>query len=211
MSERCLRLVTRHIPDSRHPFESAYDWYALIEVATSGGPEAIEAALAEAMERDLVNDAIVAKSAAESDRLWRLRHSISEAQRPEGACLKHDVAVPVGEMARFLDEGQTLVGEWQPEARLVAFGHVGDGNLHYNVLQPRGADGERFRAEGRALSLAIYDLVSELGGTISAEHGIGVTKKADLERYRSGTEIELMRTLKRALDPQNTLNPGKVI
>ena len=211
MSERCLRLVTRHIPDTRHPFESAYDWYALIEVAASEGPETVEAALVEAIERGLVNDAIVAKSTAEVDTLWRLRHSISEAQRPEGACLKHDIAVPIDAMALFLVRSQALVGQMQPGARLVAFGHVGDGNLHYNVVQPRGADGERFLAEGRALTLAIYDLVAELGGTISAEHGIGVTKKADLERYRSAVEIELMRGLKRALDPQNTLNPGKVI
>lgn len=211
ISERCLRLVTRHIPDTRHPFESAYDWYALIEVAASSQREVVEAALVEAMEQDLVNDAILAKSAAEADALWRLRHSISEAQRPEGACLKHDIAVPIGEMARFLERGHALVGQMQPEARLVAFGHVGDGNLHYNVVQPKEADGERFRADGRALTAAIYDLVTELGGTISAEHGIGVTKKADLERYRSAIEIDLMRRLKRALDPQNTLNPGKVI
>ena len=211
ISERCLRLVTRHIPGTRHPFQSARDWYALIEVATGSESEGVEAALAEAMERNLVSDAIVAKSAAESDSMWRLRHSISEAQRPEGACLKHDIAVPIGEIARFLKQGQALIGRMQPDARLVAFGHVGDGNLHYNILQPKGADGELFRAEGRALTLAIYDAVAELGGTISAEHGIGVTKKADLERYRSPTEVELMRTLKKALDPQNTLNPGKVI
>ena len=211
ISERCLRLVTRHIPDTRHPFESAFEWYALIEVAESAGRETVEAALGDAMEQSLVNDAVVAKNAAEAEALWRLRHSISEAQRPEGACLKHDIAVPIGEMARFLDQGQRLIRQMQPEARLIAFGHVGDGNLHYNVVQPRDADGDQFRAEGRALTLAIYDLVTELGGTISAEHGIGVTKKADLERYRSSVEIDLMRGLKRALDPKNTLNPGKVI
>ena len=211
ISERCLRLVTRHIPDTRHPFGTPQDWYALIEVATGAQPEAVEEALVESMERDLVLDALVAKSSAESDTFWRLRHSISEAQRPEGACLKHDIAVPIDELGRFLERGERLVAQMQPAARLVTFGHVGDGNLHYNVMQPRDADGERFRTEGRALTLAIYDLVAELGGTISAEHGIGVTKKADLERYRSQTEIGLMRTLKKALDPQNTLNPGKVI
>jgi FAD/FMN-containing dehydrogenase len=211
LSERCLRFVTRHIPGTRHPFETRRDWYALIEVAAGDQAEMVEAVLAEALERNIAADAIVAKSAAESDALWRLRHSISEAQRPEGVCLKHDIAVPIGELGRFLERGQALVARMQPEARLVAFGHVGDGNLHYNVVQPRDTDGQRFRVGGRALTLAIYDLVAELGGTISAEHGIGVTKKADLERYRSATEIGLMRTLKKALDPRNTLNPGKVI
>ena len=211
ISERCLRYVTRHIPDTRHPFETRQDWYALIEVAAGDCPEVVETVLAEALQSGLAVDAIVAKNTAESRSLWRLRHSISEAQRPEGACLKHDIAVPVGLLGRFLERGQVLVRQLQPEARLVAFGHVGDGNLHYNVVQPKHADAERFRAEGRALTIAIYDLVSELGGTISAEHGIGVTKKADLQRYRSATEIGLMRTLKKALDPQNILNPGKVI
>lgn len=211
MSERCLRYVTRNIPDSQHPFESARDWYVLLETATGGDPDAVEAMLAEALEQQLAADAIVAKNVGEADAFWRLRHSISEAQKPEGACLKHDISLPIGRLASFLDAAQRRVAELEPAARPVIFGHVGDGNLHYNIVQPAGADPERFRTEGHRITEAVYDLVAELGGSISAEHGIGVVKKAYLQRYRHPDEIRLMRTLKTALDPLNILNPGKVI
>lgn len=211
ISERCLRFVTRHIPDTRHPFEQAGNWYVLIETATGGDIELVEAGLGEALEQGLAVDAIVAKSVSETDRLWRLRHAISEAQKPEGASLKHDISVPVGRLADFLEAGSKLIDRLEPAARPVIFGHVGDGNLHYNITQPVGADPEDFRARGRGLTEAIYELVTQLGGSISAEHGIGVSKRADLRHYRHSTEIDLMCTLKKALDPQNILNPGKVI
>jgi FAD/FMN-containing dehydrogenase len=211
IADRCLRYVVRYLPNTRHPYDQPHPWYALIEVSVEDDPDAVEAILAEALAEDIVADAIVAKSEAEAEKLWHIRHTISEAQRPEGACLKHDISVPIGQIPRFIDTAEALVKEKQPGSRLIVFGHVGDGNLHYDVVQPKGADPEQFQTEGRELTLAIYDLVTELGGSISAEHGIGVTKRADLMRYRSATEIELMRTLKRALDPQNILNPGKVI
>ncbi len=211
MSDRCLRLVARHVSGLRYPFEESHDWYVLTEVAVSDGGISMETALADAMETDLLRDAIVAKNEGEAGQLWRLRHSISDAQRPEGACLKHDISLPIGRLGEFLDRSRELIAEMQPEGRLVAFGHVGDGNLHYNVMQPLGADPAAFMSAGRALTTAIYDLVAELGGSFSAEHGIGVTKKGDLERFRGGVELELMRTLKKALDPDNILNPGKVI
>ena len=211
ISDRCLRYVARYLPNTRHPYEPSYAWYALIEVAVEDHPDGVEAVLGEALSEELAVDAIVAKSDAEAERLWHMRHTISEAQRPEGACLKHDISVPIGRIGRFIDRSQALVEGMQPQSRLVVFGHVGDGNLHYDVVQPKGADPERFRSEGRALTEAIYELVTELGGSISAEHGIGVTKKADLVRYRDTVDIQLMRTLKQALDPRNILNPGKVI
>lgn len=211
VSDRCLRLVDRHVSGLRHPFEGRHDWYVLTEVASRDGGGHIDAALADALEANLLLDAIVAKSDSEAGQLWRMRHAISEAQRPEGACLKHDISLPIGRLGEFLDRSQALITEMQPEGRLVAFGHVGDGNLHYNVMQPVGADPGAFTTDGQALSTAIYDLVAELGGSFSAEHGIGVTKKADLLRFRGGVELELMRTLKKALDPDNILNPGKVI
>jgi FAD/FMN-containing dehydrogenase len=211
ISERCFRYVVRHIPGTQHPLQPARDWYALVEVAGGDDPDTIEEVLCEALEAGLAEDAIVAKNVAEADKLWRLRHSISEAQKPEGACLKHDISVPVGRLAEFLDGAGRRVAELESAARPVIFGHVGDGNLHYNIVQPAGADPVQFRADGRRITEAIYELATGLGGSISAEHGIGVLKKADLGRYRDPVEIELMRTLKKALDPRNILNPGKVI
>ena len=211
VSDRCLRYVSRHIPGSTHPFASTCGWYVLLEVAIGRHADTVETQLCDALEAGLASDAIVAKNVAEADRFWRLRHSISEAQKPEGACLKHDISVPIGRIAEFLDAAQQQVTELEPAARPVIFGHVGDGNLHYNIVQPAGADPDLFRAEGLRITEAIYDLVKEFSGSISAEHGIGVLKKTYLSRYRHPTEIGLMRTLKSCMDPLNILNPGKVI
>jgi FAD/FMN-containing dehydrogenase len=211
ISERALRFVYRHIPQAVPPFDTAWPWFVLLDAATGDRVELLERVLAMAIDDDVVTDVIIAKNEAEAQRLWRLRHSISDAQRPEGASLKHDISVPIARIDEFVERAGQRVRELQPQARLVVFGHVGDGNLHYNISQPQGWDPDRFRSAGQALTAAIYTLVSELGGSISAEHGIGVTKKEALARYRNGVEIELMRTLKTALDPHNTMNPGKVI
>jgi len=211
ISDRCLRFVERHMPNVTLPFEDRYRWFVLCEVVDDESKSTIEKALADAMNSNMIADAIIAKSQAESDRLWRLRHEISEAQKPEGANLKHDVAVPIGRIAEFLEAGEQLVETMQPAARLVVFGHVGDGNLHYNIAQPVGADGGTFLDQEQVLTEAIYDLVASMGGSISAEHGIGVLKKGHLAKYRSATELKLMRAMKMALDPRNILNPGKVI
>jgi len=143
--------------------------------------------------------------------LWRLRHSIAEAERQQGKALKHDISVPIGRMQEFLVRGETVITDLIPEAILLAFGHVGDGNLHYNVTLPGDSTSDAWRAAGVKVSTAIYDLVAELGGSFSAEHGVGRLKKSYLERYRGGTELALMKRLKKTLDPQNILNPGKVI
>lgn len=211
ISDRALHFVTRHIPNTVAPFESSYPWFVLLEAAIGDGSQLFEEVLAAALDHGLALDAIIAKNEMEAAGLWRVRHSISEAQRFEGASLKHDISVPIGKLDEFLSRAEKLVEEESPSARLVAFGHVGDGNLHYNVTQPKNVDANEFRATGRGLTEAIYALVTELGGSISAEHGIGTVKKADLLKYRSAPEIELMRTVKQALDPHNILNPGKVI
>ncbi|MEJ2129823.1 MAG: FAD-binding oxidoreductase [Woeseiaceae bacterium] len=192
ISDRCFRFVNRHLPDSRLPFEGEGELMRLIEDG-------------------VVADVVVAKSAHEAQVLWRMRHAIPDAQRSEGASLKHDISVPTSRIAEFVDQGARLVASLTPGGRLVAFGHVGDGNLHFNVSQPPGGDAEQFRQAGSALTRALYDLADSMGGSFSAEHGIGVTKRNWLEHYKGGAEIELMRTLKAALDPHNTLNPGKVI
>jgi FAD/FMN-containing dehydrogenase len=211
ISDRCLRFVQRHILKKPLPLEGNYSWFVLCELIVDDSPSQIEAVLEAAMENGLIVDAVVAKNKAESAQLWDMRHAISEAEKPEGGNLKHDIALPVGRIGEFLEAGEKLVSAVMPDARLVAFGHVGDGNLHYNVAQPVGADAEAFRAEGIALTHAIYELVASMGGSFSAEHGVGVLKKDDLLEFRGGAELELMRTVKRALDPKNILNPGKVI
>jgi FAD/FMN-containing dehydrogenase len=211
ISDRALQLALRHIPEIGTPFEEPYAWYVLLEIATGEDASILESALAAAIEAGQARDAVLAKNIRDANSLWRLRHAIPDAQASEGASLKHDISVPIGRIDEFLSRAEQTVLDVVPDARLVTFGHLGDGNLHYNVTQPIGADSEEFRRQGRFVADAIYDLVSELGGSFSAEHGIGTLKRDYLRRYRSKTEIELMCTLKRALDPNNTLNPGKVI
>ncbi len=205
VSQRVFGFVEKHIPDTKVPFDVDYPWYVLIEIATGGAQELLESALLDASDADLILDAIIAKNSIESEKFWRLRHSIAEAERQEGNSLKHDISVPISRMEEFLRRGDDLLAELSANSRLVAFGHVGDGNLHYNVLLPAGSDA------GAAVTAAIYSLVVEFGGSFSAEHGVGQLKRQYLEKYRNPAEIELMRTLKKALDPQNILNPGKVI
>lgn len=204
-------LVEKHIPAASLPFDDKYPWYVLIETATNGGHEKLEAALMLEAERALVADAVIAKNAAEAEKLWRLRHSIADAERQEGKALKHDISVPIGKLQELLVRGDALLDRMMPEAVLLAFGHVGDGNLHYNVALPGNLSAAAYDSAGARITSAIYDLVAELGGSFSAEHGVGRLKKAYLEQYRGGAEYELMRRLKTALDPQNILNPGKVI
>ncbi len=211
MSDRCRRFLERNIADARFPFDTHYAWYVLCEARSDDGGDLLANSLADAMDAGLVRDAALAKNQAESNRFWHMRHAMSEAQKPEGESLNHDISVPVGRIGEFVEAGDELIARMMPDARLVAFGHVGDGNLHYDVVQPTGADPQAFLRDGEALTVAIYDLAASMGGSFSAEHGVGSTKKAYLERYRGGAEIELMRTLKNALDPQNTLNPGKII
>jgi FAD/FMN-containing dehydrogenase len=208
VSKRVFGLVEKHIPGARLPFAEPYPWYVLIE--TAGGSDELQDALAEQAEQDNLLDAVIAKNAREADELWRLRHSISEAERQDGVALKHDVSVPLSRMQEFLQRGDDLLASLRPDLELVAFGHVGDGNLHYNVVLPATLAPDAWRMEGERITRAIYDLVSELGGSFSAEHGVGQAKKAWLAEYRGGTELELMQSLKNTLDPANILNPGKL-
>jgi FAD/FMN-containing dehydrogenase len=205
VSDYVFGLVTKHIPELTLPFDDHAPWYVLLDVAVGDNTEKLEAALSGAAEGGLLLDAVIAKNSAEAERLWRMRHSIAEAERSAGEALKHDISVPVSRMEEFLLRGDRLLEELHPEAKLIAFGHVGDGNLHYNVALPAGT------TDGEAVTAAVYELTNELGGSFSAEHGIGRLKRKYLPKYRGASEIELMRTLKKALDPRNILNPGKVI
>jgi len=205
VSDFVFGLVTTYQPDLTLPFDDRAPWYVLLDVAPGGGTEQLEEALAGAADRGLLLDAVIAKNSAEAERFWRMRHSIAAAERYAGKALKHDISVPVSRMEEFLFRGERLLEDLVPDAQLIVFGHVGDGNLHYNVALPASM------ADKESVTTAIYELVDELGGSFSAEHGIGRVKRQYLPMYRGAGEIELMRTLKKALDPKNILNPGKVI
>ena len=214
MPRIALEFVTRHIDGARDPLSAPSPWYVLIEA--TGGRHAnlqasFEEALASAMTSGLVSDAVVASSATQSAALWKLRESISEAQKREGASIKHDIAVPVGAIPDFLAKAVPAVLAMAPGARPVSFGHLGDGNIHFNFNSASAGDDPAFLASWDEVQQVVHDIVKEFGGSISAEHGIGVMKVASLPRYKSHAELDAMRALKAAFDPKNILNPGKLI
>jgi FAD/FMN-containing dehydrogenase len=210
VSRFAIELVHRHVGGMSLPFEPGGGWFVLTEVATDETDSArLEELLGSAIADGLVLDAVIAKNMAEADALWRARHAISEAQKYEGPSIKHDISVPIGRMQEFLQRCEEQLQALEPALRPVIFGHVGDGNLHYNLTVSEELSSDPARVE--RLTRTIYDLVAALGGSFSAEHGVGVTKRGWLEAYRTPVEIDLMRRLKKTLDPQGLLNPGKVI
>ena len=209
--DRAIRYVLRHIPSSRFPIEEICPWYVLAELTNCEDANLLDKLLVPASESGFILDAVIAKNDRERQEMWRLRHAISEAQKREGGSLKHDVSVPIGSVAKFICLASEAVTKYMPDVRPVAFGHVGDGNIHFNLSQPKGSDLGEFMAQGETLANIVYDVVDSLGGSFSAEHGIGQAKRRYLTHYRSKTDIELMRAIKFALDPDNLLNPGKVL
>ena len=211
-----VELTVRHIAGVTDPLGAPCPAYVLCEVSTARHDPALrtllEQSLAEGMERGLVRDATLAESLAQRNALWKLRESVPEAQRHEGASIKHDVSVPVAALPAFMREARAAVERIAPDARLVAYGHVGDGNLHFNLSEPAGGTGrDAFLAREQALHDAVHDCVAALGGSISAEHGIGQLKRDALARYKDPVALEIMRAIKRALDPKGIMNPGKVL
>ncbi len=205
-----LEFVERHIESAESPFEKSWPWYVLLETSVDDASR-LERALMSILEAGLAGDIVLAKSNAEAARLWRMRHSISEAEKSEAPILKHDVSVPVGSVPGFLSATMREHAERWPETRLFAFGHVGDGNLHYNVSLPKAWSEEQVRIRGEAITHWLYERVASWDGSFSAEHGVGRAKKAALQEFADPVALELMRTLKKALDPNGILNPGKVI
>jgi FAD/FMN-containing dehydrogenase len=214
MSGLTLELVTRHIQGTRIPLREASPWYVLIELSSTviGGAEtAMQRMLEEAGEKNIISDAVLAGSLAQAQSLWKLRESASEAQRHEGGSIKHDVSVPVARIPEFIAAAGTVVEDVCHGARPVVFGHFGDGNVHYNVTQPPGMEKADYLALWNDMASAVHDVVASFGGSISAEHGIGQMKRAELARFKLPIEIALMRKIKDALDPNGILNPGKVL
>ncbi len=207
-----LQLVLEHVPGTREPLDGAHDWYVLLELAPAGADaqDQLEHFLARRHAAGEIGDAMLAHSGAQRDALWRLRHSISEAEKHGGAGIKHDVSVPVSRVAEFIDAASAAALAEVPGARVVAFGHLGDGNIHFNLQQPPGMDRAAFLDRWEAVSRVVHTTAHEFSGSFSAEHGVGAMKRDELARLRGGVEYELMRTLKQTLDPHGLMNPGKL-
>jgi FAD/FMN-containing dehydrogenase len=215
MPDFCVQLVLRHLAGHRLPLAAPQPAYLLVELAAgahgAGLAATLERILAEGAERGLVADAAIASSGAQVKALWAIREEMPEAERREGAAIKHDIAVPISAIPAFMERATGAADALAPGARVSAFGHVGDGNIHFNVLPPAGADGAAFLGLWERMNRAVEDVAMALGGSFSAEHGVGRAKLGSMARYKSPLELELMRRLKAALDPDNILNPGRVV
>ena len=209
VSETALGLVLKNIPGAVRPTAPS-PWYVLAEFSDAA-PEAVERWLAAQLASGLVADGALAASQAQATKLWALRESISEAQKIEGISIKHDISVPVSAIPAFLETADNALALAFPGIRVVAFGHVGDGNLHYNLSKPDAQDNAAFIAAQPEVNRIVHDAAHALNGSISAEHGIGQLKRDEILRYKSPVEMALMRTLKQAIDPQGLMNPGKVV
>jgi len=212
-SEIVIDLCVKHGNGIRDPMSKRYPWYVLMEL-TSQAPslsETLEAILARGMEEGLVEDAVIASSLQHRRSFWDLRDFVTHSQKPEGGSIKHDVSVPVAAVPEFIEKGSAAVVKFMPGARVVAFGHLGDGNIHFNVTQPVGADKQAFLDQWRAMNDVVHHVVASYGGSISAEHGIGVMKRDELVHVKDPVAIALMRQLKATLDPNGIMNPGKVV
>ena len=215
MPRIAVALTVKHIPQVANPLDQGAAWYVLVELTSSSArsrlTDTLSAALEEAAGRGVVRDAALAASLAQSQAMWKLRESIPEAQRHHGASLKHDLSVPVSRIPTLIERGTELAQRLAPEGDVVSYGHAGDGNLHFNVSQRPGSPTAAFLARAAPLESAMFDLVESLGGSISAEHGIGRLKAGELAKRADPVELSAMRALKAALDPNGILNPGKVL
>jgi FAD/FMN-containing dehydrogenase len=215
MSRTAIEFVLRHGSDVRDPFSSPHAWYVLFELSSPREGEELqqlaEAVLDEGLKSREIEEAVIASSLAQSETLWRLRELMSEVQKEEGGSIKHDIAVPVARIPEFIARANQLVELMIPGARPVPFGHLGDGNIHYNVSQPPAMDRAIFLSHWEALNAAVHEIVIDLGGSISAEHGIGRMKRDLLPHVKPAIELELMHKIKAAFDPKGILNPGKLL
>ena len=213
LADIAVDFSVRHGIDVRHPLSGKHPWYVLMELSSSrdDARAALEAILARGMEDGIVDDAVIAANLSQRGGFWKLRDEMSAAQKPEGGSIKHDVSVPVAAVPDFIAEANAAVVKLMPGARPVPFGHLGDGNIHYNVSQPVGGDTADFMARWHEVNAVVFAIVLRMGGSISAEHGIGVLKRDELPEVKDKVAIELMRGIKAMLDPLGIMNPGKVL
>jgi FAD/FMN-containing dehydrogenase len=210
-----LSFARKHAPDAARPLDGDWPWHVLMEISSGRSAEdaraLVEDILSSALEDATIGDATITSSLAQAAAFWKLRETISEVQKLEGGSIKHDISVPVAAIPEFIARGGEAVASVLPEARVVCFGHMGDGNLHYNISQPAGADTEAYMALYRKMNKAVHDVVRSLNGSISAEHGIGQLKRDELLATAPPVGLDLMRRVKAAFDPAGIMNPGKVI
>jgi len=209
-----LELTIKH-KQTRDPFDQSYPWYVLLELSSSQpGSELannVETILATALDKNIAIDAVIAQSDRQTDDIWAIRELLPETQKYEGGSIKHDISVPLDKVSQFLEQASVAVMNLIPSARPVAFGHIGDGNIHFNVTQPIGADTEAFLARWDEVNKVVHDIATDMGGSVSAEHGIGQLKRHLMNDIKSQVELDIMQGLKRQLDPNNILNPGKLL
>lgn len=214
MNRLSVEVTFRHGHNTRDPFDAPHAWYGLLELTSPRDGtdlrEAVEKVLEKAFEDGIVVDGVIAESGGQRDDFWRIRESIPECQGPEGASIKNDVSIPISQVTEFFRLTNAAVAEVIPGIRFVSFGHIGDGNIHYNLSQPVGADREAYLEKWHDVTDPINEIVYKLNGSFSAEHGIGQLKRTELTRYRSAVEMDIMRSVKNALDPKNIMNPGKL-
>jgi FAD/FMN-containing dehydrogenase len=215
ISRLCVDLVLKHIPGAREPLAGSHPWYVLIELADTGAGDSLrgdfEAAVAKAVDTGLVRDAVIAESTAQSQALWRLRETIPEASRDEGLLYRHDISVAVSRLPEFIAAAGTALERAVPGARVICFGHLGDGNLHYNCFVTGRRRDDPVARDATDVNDVVLDIVSDFGGSFSAEHGIGQAKRHALAQYKTSLELGVMRELKRTFDPLNIMNPGKLL
>lgn len=215
MQKRSLDFTLKHIPETVSPLQGEHDWYVLMEISSGRSSDdargLIEEIVGAGLEEELVEDAALAMNLAQAGDFWRLRESMSEAQRPEGGSIKHDVSVPIALVPEFIEKAAAVIPTVVPGARMVCFGHMGDGNLHLNVTQPEGADSQEFLSHDHAMHQAVHAIVRAMNGSISAEHGIGIMKRDELIATAPPVAIDLMRRIKASFDPAGIMNPGKMI
>jgi len=210
-----IKLGETHIPGVKDPFAKPYPFYALIELTSAHAQEnlrnQIEGILEKAFENNIISNAVFAESDAQRKELWKIREEIPAAQSREGASIKHDISVPISSTVSFILEATKRVSKLIPDIRPCPFGHIGDGNIHYNLTQPIGMKKDAFIANSPEINRIIHDLVVQMNGSISAEHGIGSYKREELAYYASPTKLSLIKTIKQAIDPKNIMNPGKIV
>ena len=207
-------MVIKNIPGAKEPLKEKYKWYILIEFSSSSKNnlrQQIEDLFELALNKNIVLDGVIAESTQQRKELWTLRDGLNEAQKPEGGSIKHDISVPINNVSKFIYSASKCVEEFIPNSRVVGFGHIGDGNIHFNISQPLKLDKKEFLNKWTDVNKLVFDIVKNLDGSFSAEHGIGKLKREELQNYNPKIEINLMKSIKSSFDPNNILNPGKVL